>query len=673
MKITFTALSLVCLAAGPSYAVVGETALVSRANGPAGAKGNGASREPRMSASGRYVAFSSAATNLVADDLDAIEDVYVRDVLTGTTTLVSRAAGASGAKGNGPSTSPDISADGTRVLFSSQATNLDPADTDAIPDVFVRDLVTGVTTLVSRATGIAGFKADAFSILGTISADGLHATFSSRATNLDPADSDNVADVYVRDLASATTALASRAAGVAGTKGTTDSSAFGISSDGGIVLLLSDPSLDPTGGGAPTVVVPPRDVYVRSLATSATILVSRASGDAGVRANDTSYTAKIAAGGRFVTFSSAATSLDPADADTIEDTYVRDLATATTTLISRANGVDGAKGNGATAPAAISADGRYVAFASAATNLDPADVDATPEAFVRDRARARTILVSRATGADGAKANGTSVPLGLSSDGRFVAFMSDATNLDPADRDSGFDIYVRDVLGPPGDRDGDRVADARDNCPTTANANQRDTDVDKIGDACDESVATPGPVLATKVVARVASGAILVRDPKSTRCRVLTGAQLLQTSSLIDATAGKVMVTSAKRATGGGTQTATLAGGPFKLTQKRARNAPTQLRLLRGEPPCKRTSIRAGVLRTPNLRPYVTVDGKGVRAIGRYAIAASIATKWEMREVAAGTRVKVFRGTVEVLYRRTGRTRKLRAPGSRTASAPRRR
>src|SRR5262249_13410686 len=152
-------------------------------------------------------------------DDDRINDVFVRDLQTNTTTLVSRATGVDGAKGNDQSSTPAISADGRFVAFTSFASNLDPADRDGTQDVFVRDLQANTTTLVSRANGINGVKGDNFSGEPTISADGRFVAFTSLAFNLDPADADANEDVYVRDLQAHTTVLVSRAGGASGVKG----------------------------------------------------------------------------------------------------------------------------------------------------------------------------------------------------------------------------------------------------------------------------------------------------------------------------------------------------------------------------------------------------------------------------------------------------------------------
>jgi RTX calcium-binding nonapeptide repeat (4 copies)/WD40-like Beta Propeller Repeat len=173
---------------------------VSRAAGAAGAKGNSSSGRPAVSTDGRFVAFESFASNLHPDDADADPDVFVRDLQAGTTTLVSRAAGAASSKGNAVSFEPTVSADGRFVAFTSWASNLHPEDADLSSDVFVRDLQADTTTLVSRAAGAAGAKGNDHSFEPAVSADGRFVAFTSAASNLHPDDADTSEDVFVRDV-----------------------------------------------------------------------------------------------------------------------------------------------------------------------------------------------------------------------------------------------------------------------------------------------------------------------------------------------------------------------------------------------------------------------------------------------------------------------------------------
>jgi hypothetical protein len=421
-------------------AAQGDVDLVSRAGGAGGAKANGSSDTPAISADGRFVAFHSIATNLDPADADATGNVFVRDLQANTITLVSRASGANGAKGNGNSSDATISADGRLVAFESGSTTLGAGGTTS-SDVYVRDLQANTTTLADRASGADGAPADAFSSDAAISANGRFVAFTSLASNLSPDDGDDNNDVFVRDLQTNTTTLVSRASGANGAASDSLSQEAGISADGRFVVFSSFASnLDPadqSGDG---------DLFVRDLQTDTTTLVSRATGAVGANSNGISVVPAISADGRFVAFFSTATNLDPADTDTAGDIYVRDLQTNTTTLVSRAGGAAGAKGNEVSITPEISGDGRYVTFNSFANNLDPAAIlPGTSEIYVRDLQQNTTNLVSRAAGAAGATASGARPA--ISADGRFVAFDSRATNLSPDDADGNLDVYRRDVLG----------------------------------------------------------------------------------------------------------------------------------------------------------------------------------------------------------------------------------
>ena len=160
------------------------------------------------------------ADNLSAQDEDAVRDVFVRDVVLGTTALVSRADGAAGVGGDAISSLPSVSADGRKVAFYSEADNLSSEDDDAVADIYVRDVIDGTTLLVSRATGLAGAGANGGSFSSEISDDGRFVAFDSVAPNLSGEDADPGNDVFVRDLVARTTTLVSRATGGGARRGT---------------------------------------------------------------------------------------------------------------------------------------------------------------------------------------------------------------------------------------------------------------------------------------------------------------------------------------------------------------------------------------------------------------------------------------------------------------------
>ena len=389
-----------------------------------------------MSADGRYVTFESEASNVVPGDTNHARDVFVRDLRSGTTERVSVAT--DGTQANSDSLIPAISADGRYVAFMSDASNLVPGDTNEGWDVFVRDLRSGTTRRVSVATG--GTQASLFSGSGSgspaISGDGRYVAFDSEASNLVPGDTNRTNDVFVRDLRSGTTQRVSLAAD--GTQGNDYSEYPAISADGRYVAFESDASnLVPgdTNEGW--------DVFVRDLRSGTTELVSVATN--GTQANSYSSAPAISADGRYVAFWSGASNLVPGDTNEHYDVFVRDRQLGTTDRVSVAS--NGTQANGDSAFPAISADGRYVTFESEASNVVPGDTNHARDVFVRDLRSGTTERVSVAT--DGTQANSDSLIPAISADGRYVAFDSAASNVVPGDTNDLEDVFVRDLKGAP--------------------------------------------------------------------------------------------------------------------------------------------------------------------------------------------------------------------------------
>jgi Tol biopolymer transport system component len=430
-----------------AWAARDDLVLVSRASGVRGAAGNDGSAGPSVSGDGRFVTFQSRADNLSDEDNDAVINVYVRDLEAGTTTLVSRTSGASGPAANGDSGHAKISADGRFVAFHSSASNLSANDVNASTDVFVRDLQAGTTTLVSRANGPAGAPSDGASSEPSISADGRFVAFESDALNLSDEDAAFV-DVFVRDMQTNTTTLVARASASATADGpAADAPSFGpsISAAGRFVAFesgarsLSDDDRDAAS-----------DVFVRDLQDRTTTLVSRASDAVGGAAADQSAMwSSISGDGRVVAFASDAANLDENNLN-VRDIFVRDMNAGTTRLVSRASGPAGTPSDGMSALPSISANGRFIAFESEANTLSEASTPGE-HIYVRDRLANLTALVSRASGAAGAAADGASFDAALSGDGHLLAFDSIARNLSSEDSDAFSDVFARDMLGaPPG-------------------------------------------------------------------------------------------------------------------------------------------------------------------------------------------------------------------------------
>jgi Tol biopolymer transport system component len=211
--------------------------------GPSGIQGNGPAGDfTALSADGRFVGFDSYASNLVAGDANGTCDVFVHDRQTGTTRCVSVEPG--GAPGPDIAQAPALSADGRFVAFYSESWNLVPNDTNGWGDVFVRDLVAGTTERVSVASTGAQANAASGHHGPSISADGRFVTFSSRASNLASGTPNHDRDVFLRDRALGTTERVSLSS--SGEQDDGESSAPTISDDGRYVAFMSDaPNLVP--------------------------------------------------------------------------------------------------------------------------------------------------------------------------------------------------------------------------------------------------------------------------------------------------------------------------------------------------------------------------------------------------------------------------------------------
>lgn len=502
----------------------GSTQLITRPSGDAPVPGNGTGSSGLASAlsdgsvvggrqasqDGRYVVFVSEADDLSGDDNDAFPNVYVRDTVTNTTELVSRATGAAGTGGAGTSDYPSISDDGTRVAFHTDA-QLAPADTDGFYDIYIRDLVADTTTLVpvtvpghaffpsldedgshvgfdtevaldavndnnagaydvyvwsvaggtfelaSRLTGAATAALTGNSFRAALSDDAAVVAFETESSQLDAGDTNGLRDIAVRRLsthasAANTTLLASRATGVAGTVGGLASTMPALSGDGTRVAYVSSAANLVAGdtNGDP-------DVFRRRLDTNVTLRVSLTDGDAEIDRPEGSNLPSISDDGARVAFTNYATGVAPDDGILIrEKVYVRVVGAGATVLASRADD-DGASAVVTGAANAISGDGLTVAFASTADETSAQDDDSQTVHVHQRRlpghasAPDTTIFLDRPSGTD--PFTGTSDvdtaaihAESVSWDGRYVAFASDADNVVPGQDNAFRNGFVRDTL-----------------------------------------------------------------------------------------------------------------------------------------------------------------------------------------------------------------------------------
>lgn len=380
-----------------------------------------------MSDSGRYVVFQSDATNLVADDLNGVRDVFIRDRQSGTTMRVS--VSTAGGDADGPSQNPSISADGRYVAFHSAASDLVVDDTNWEWDIFRRDLQLAVTERVS--VNVDGGDAADDSQNPSISADGRYVAFVSSAWNLVPGGSNRLGNVFVRDMELAETTLAS----VAWDGGDAEASCWGaaVSGDGRHVVFVSTASnlvTDDFNGVL--------DVFVRDLDIGVTV---RASVDElGGDPNSSSRAPTINHDGSHVAFVSSASDLVPDDTNGVQDVFVRFIGDPPFT--ERVNlHSDGSQAVDFSSWAPSMGPGqRYVAFTSDAQNLVDDDANGVTDAFVHDRWTAVTRRIS--TGPFGTEANDWTDTASISTDEEFTVIRSFATNLVDGDTNGVEDIFV---------------------------------------------------------------------------------------------------------------------------------------------------------------------------------------------------------------------------------------
>ena len=358
-----------------------------------GGQGDGPSIGSSISADGRYVAFRSMAGNLVNGDTNNQDDVFLHDRQTGQTIRIS--VHSSGAQGDGPSIKPIISADGYYVAFESWATNLVNGDNNGQEDVFLYDRQTRQIARVSVAPG--GAEANDQSDLPAMSADGRYVAFASEASNLVVGDNNTVCD--------------------------TDSD--GVYTDNCPDVFVYDRDADEDG-----ILDEPGQVNTTRVSV----------GSGGTQARGWSAASSLSADGRYVAFESQADNLVIGDTNGVYDIFVHDRQTSQTWRVSVDS--NGRQGNGESRSPSTSADGRYVAFVSRADSLAAGDTNGTYDVFVRDRETRRTIRVSVAT--DGRQGLDSSGGPSLSADGRYVAFSSLASNLVNGDTNGQDDVFVRD-------------------------------------------------------------------------------------------------------------------------------------------------------------------------------------------------------------------------------------
>ena len=375
--------------------------------------------DPSASDDGRYVAFTSYSPSIVPGDDNGTSDVFLHDVTTGVTKLISR--NAAGAPANDGSGNAALSANGKFIAFSSQATDL-PGATEAVGGLVYRyNVATGKITLVSKAH--TGGLPNQSVLSNAISSDGRYVTFTTLSHNIVRGDHNQRGDVFRYDAATNTTIKVSQT--LTGAEPNKDSTFGAISANGRYVAYTSaatnmDPAGTPAGGGA----------YLYDTQTGTTTLVSHGSDGIARAATATG----VSDNGKIVSMHSGSNSLAPGDTDKSFGVFFWNAATDQVKLVTTArpewpNGVNASS-------TGVSGNGRYLSF-----DAGPADNLTSTDVYLFDRQTGLTTKLSvTPAGADVLRSSRSS---NVSHNGKHVAFGSLATNLAPGDTQSGCtDIFL---------------------------------------------------------------------------------------------------------------------------------------------------------------------------------------------------------------------------------------
>ncbi len=384
---------------------------------PVGAQLKQSSQGPSLSANGTKIAFVTSAPVLKGDAGGA--DVFVKDLRTGAVVRASAARGGAGA--NDDSSDPSISADGTKVAFTSTATNLVPGDTNRTRDIFVKDLRTGV--VVRASTTASGGEVALGAKEPSLSADGKKVAFTSPAPDLVAGDTNGQNDVFVKDLKTGALDRASDGDSAGGPALSADGTHVAFWQYAAAKLGAKDKA---------------RDVYVKNLAAGTATLASVRKD--GGEADGESSEPSLSANGRRVAFTSFASNLVDGDANGAGDVFVKDLKSGAVHLAS-AGTTKGAAGNFTSELPSLSADGNLVAFMSYAPNLVRGDTNATEDVFVMNLRTRKVVRAS--TTARGAQIEGACYEPSLAGSGASIAFSSSVADFVPRDTNGVQDVFVK--------------------------------------------------------------------------------------------------------------------------------------------------------------------------------------------------------------------------------------
>ncbi|MBK8285448.1 MAG: PD40 domain-containing protein [Ahniella sp.] len=433
----------------------GTAALISRSAASASTTGSGSVSFASLASSGDWVAYATSATNVISGitDNNASTDVYRWARVGGATDLVSSSATDPMTTGNSGTTVSRISADGAWTTLSSSSTNLVSGltDTNNTADLFVRDHGGSTTLLISRADDIATQTPVLTSTLWDVTSDSRYFLFSTQANNVGGGvdDGNGVgADVFVFDRVAQSTRLVSHKANEPTTTPTDSPASFStaLSDDGRWALFYSTSAQLVSGvtdyNGA-------FDVFLKDLQGGTLSLLSRAAQVATNTPSGSMELQGLSNDGRWLLFGSFAPNVvGTTDAGPAKDLFLFDRDTQATQLVSRRNGSSTVTDNNA-GSAVLARSGNRVAYNSGSTDVLAGITDNNNafDLYVYDRSTQSVQLASPAAGQSQITANGESSPRALSADGRYVLFQSAATNLvvGATDANSQRDVFLHDT------------------------------------------------------------------------------------------------------------------------------------------------------------------------------------------------------------------------------------
>ncbi|QUI35543.1 TolB family protein [Streptomyces alfalfae] len=404
--------------------------------GPDGAQANAASTNPALSADGRYVAFVSAARDLVPGDTNGTPDAFVRDTVTGVTERVS--VKSNGKASHGVVREVSLSSDGRYAVFTSTADDLVRGDPNDLDDVFLHDRSTGRTQRISPTGASYDGLRDHLTYDPVVSGDGRYVAYASGAEDLVEGDANTRDDVFLHDRKKKTTELVQLTDGDEQGEGDAFDPAFAGDTGGRYVAFTSNASglAEVEDHSSAT------DIFVRDREQGTTELISVPHA---YNRKTPSWGAALSGDARQVAFTSSSRVLRPEGPvpEAVNNVYLYDRDSRRMRLVSAA--ADGTPADGASGDVSLSRDGRYVAFTSAATNLAPGDDgDSSADVFLKDMETGEVRLVSRESepvSEDTRPGRRT----GVSEDGTAVVFDSPAGNLVPDDTNGAADVFLRHV------------------------------------------------------------------------------------------------------------------------------------------------------------------------------------------------------------------------------------